>query len=83
MDRPKPEYSKKKVGKAKRIILDKNASFDDFVNASAVIEHWRSCHGYRVNTFQATLRSKLQSIDSDAFVAQRLKRTLSILNKLN
>jgi len=35
-----------------------------------------------MNTFQATLRHKLKSIDAKALVAQRLKRTPSIVNKL-
>lgn len=83
MDWPKPQYLKSRVGKAGRTILDNNASFDDFKHAFNIIEHWRSCHGYPVNTFQSTLRSKLKTIDTDAIVAQRLKRMPSILNKLN
>ena len=35
-----------------------------------------------MNTFQATLRQKLKSIDTEAIVAQRLKREPSILLKL-
>jgi hypothetical protein len=37
---------------------------------------------YPINTFQALLRLKLKNIDSDAIVAQRLKRAPSILAKL-
>nr|MBP6823711.1 RelA/SpoT domain-containing protein [Acidobacteriota bacterium] len=40
------------------------------------------CHGYPINTFQATLRLKLKTIDDEAIVAQRLKRAPSIILKL-
>lgn len=64
-------------------MLDPDSDFDDFYEAFQVIEHWRSCHGYPVNTFQATLRDKLKKIDPNALVSQRLKRMFSILNKLH
>ncbi len=50
--------------------------------AIEVLANWRACHGYPMNTFQATLRQKLKAIDKDAIVAQRLKREPSIILKL-
>jgi len=50
--------------------------------ALAVLGNWRSVHNYPLNTFQATLRTRLKEIDADAIVAQRLKRTPSIIAKL-
>src|SRR5207245_5775536 len=48
-----------------------------------VLSNWRGCHGYPINTFQATLRDKLKRLGmNEAFVAQRLKRTPSIIAKL-
>ena len=47
-----------------------------------VLTHWRACHGYPVNTFQATLRKRLTHLDRNALVAQRLKRSASIVAKL-
>ena len=44
--------------------------------------NWRACHGYPINTFQATLRSKLRNGYGDSIVAQRLKRAPSIIFKL-
>lgn len=55
---------------------------EDFYLAYLVLSNWRACHGYPINTFQATLRNKLRKIDPDALVAQRLKRLPSIINKL-
>lgn len=80
---PKPIYSKSQVSKAGKIILEPASSYDEFVDSFKIIEHWRSCHGYPVNTFQATLRNKLKLVDEDALVSQRLKRMFSILNKLH
>jgi len=62
--------------------LDSSSTSEEFSQAFQVIENWRSCHGYPINTFQATLRSKLTGIDSTALVSQRLKRMESILKKL-
>ncbi|MEA1894581.1 MAG: RelA/SpoT domain-containing protein [Euryarchaeota archaeon] len=47
-----------------------------------ILNNWRSCHRYPINTFQATLHQKVEKIDSKAFVAQRLKRTPAIISKL-
>ena len=47
-----------------------------------VLSNWRACHGYPINTFQATLRQKLRTIDKNAIVAQRLKRAPSVIAKL-
>lgn len=55
---------------------------EDWYLALLVLTNWRACHGYPINTFQATLRNKLTKIDPDALVAQRLKRTPSIIKKL-
>jgi len=50
--------------------------------AASVLANWRACHGYPINTFQATLRSKLKSEFDSSIVAQRLKRAPSIISKL-
>ena len=68
--------------KREKILADKTADRESFEWALLVLNNWRSCHGYPINTFQATLRNKLKSIDSDALVAQRLKRAPSIIGKL-
>lgn len=89
MEYPTLKFSKSKVNKAGKTLinyLNKNPTqFDDreFLRAFLVLNNWRSCHGYPINTFQATLRTKLKAIDSKALVAQRLKRLPSIILKLN
>lgn len=83
MSWPKPKYSRSQVNRAGKIILDPGSDPEDFLDAFEIIEHWRACHGYPVNTFQATLRDKLKHIDENAMVSQRLKRMFSIMNKLH
>lgn len=84
---PKPQYSRKQVQRAGAYLVEAEANFDkiDFdrwFESYRILSNWRACHGYPINTFQSTLRTKLKKIDDHALVAQRLKRTPSILNKL-
>ena len=85
---PTPKFSRSQVSKAGEY-LTRNAvpgedldSFERWLGAYEVLANWRACHGYPINTFQATLRTRLKKIDPEALVAQRLKRTPSILSKL-
>lgn len=55
---------------------------DSQIWAYLALANWRACHAYPINTFQALLRKKLKTIDSNALVAQRLKRAPSIILKL-
>src|SRR5436189_6212680 len=77
------QFSKNQVNRAGEILAAPKAfSADDQEWASRVLANWRACHGYPINTFQATLRQKLKVIDNQAIVAQRLKRAPSIILKL-
>jgi putative GTP pyrophosphokinase len=79
----KPKFSKGQINRAGEILAAvSERSFEDVSWAGTVLGNFRACHGYPINTFQATLRQKLLPIDSDAIVAQRLKRAPSILQKL-
>lgn len=79
----KPKYSRSQVNRAGEILVSPNDySSNDRFWAMDVFANWRACHGYPINTFQATLRTKLRAIDSKAIVAQRMKRAPSILLKL-
>jgi ppGpp synthetase/RelA/SpoT-type nucleotidyltranferase len=51
-------------------------------NILTVINNWRASHSFPLNTFQCTLRRKARQIDSNALIAQRLKRLSSIYEKL-
>jgi putative GTP pyrophosphokinase len=89
---PKPLYTRGQVNKAGEIIRAAWAVTEDPIApgvdpdslfwAYEVLGNWRACHNYPINTFQATLRNRLKTIDRDATVAQRLKRLPSIIMKL-
>jgi hypothetical protein len=78
-----PAFSRNQVNRAGEIL----ARPGDFVLgdrdwAEEVLANWRACHGYPINTFQATLRTKLKNGFGESIVAQRLKRAPSIIFKL-
>jgi putative GTP pyrophosphokinase len=78
-----PEYSKSQVNKAGAVLVapgDFAAAEREW--ADRVLANWRACHGYPINTFQATLRLKLKNGYGKTIVAQRLKRAPSIVDKL-
>jgi putative GTP pyrophosphokinase len=78
-----PSYSRKDVNHAGEMLAGRlSGASADAEWASEVLSNWRACHAYPINTFQATLRQKLARIDPNALVAQRLKRTPSIIAKL-
>ena len=77
-----PTYSKKQINRAGDTLISSNATVQMETEALEVLNHWRSCHAYPINTFQATLRKRLSKVCTDGIIAQRLKRTPSILKKL-
>lgn len=77
-----PEYSKNQVNQAARALADGTLPEADQDEALEVLNNWRSSHSFPLNTFQVTLRNKARKAYPHALVAQRLKRTTSILRKL-
>jgi len=78
-----PAYSRMQIDKAGGILANAGShSGTEEVWANKVLANWRGCHGYPMNTFQATLRNKVKRVDDKAIVAQRLKRAPSIILKL-
>jgi len=82
MSWPKPTFSKNQVNKAGQILVEGRPDLERLWWAAEVLNNWRSCPGYPINTFQSTLREKIKLVDPEALVAQRLKRTPSIISKL-
>jgi putative GTP pyrophosphokinase len=64
-----PKYTKTQINRAGHILARAEDFSDaDYEWANAVLANWRGCHGYPINTFQATRRKKLELIDPDAIV---------------
>ena len=87
MDGVGPKFSRSQVNRAGEILVHATIqrsprNTPDLAWAKQVLVDWRASHNYPINTFQSTLRKKLGRIDTDALVAQRLKRAPSILQKL-
>lgn len=81
---PLPKFSKADINRAGEILKSSSDySAVDLEWSLDVLSNWRACHAYPINTFNTTLREKVEAVDPDAIVAQRLKRSVSILNKLN
>ena len=51
-------------------------------DAFRTVENWLMCHAYPLNAFQVTLRRRARKMERDALIAQRLKRFVSVMNKL-
>ncbi len=78
-----PQFTRSQVNRAGEILAHpQGVPVADQQWAADVLANWRACHGYPINTFQATLRYKLKNGYGDAIVAQRLKRAPSIILKL-
>ena len=83
MKKIKPKYSRNAVKKAGVILIAEDKTSDEKEWALRVMNNWRACHNYPVNTFQANLRKKIRDRGfKQTIVVQRLKRVPSIIGKL-
>ena len=83
MTAAEPKYTHGEVDRAGDILIrDSTGIEDEKQSALEVLDYWRAAHNSPMNTFQATLRHRLTVIHRKALVAQRLKRTPAILEKL-
>lgn len=80
----KRKYSNNQIKKAGKILVSPASySDDEKVFANEVLTYWRTIHATPINTFQSTLRRKLEKLGyKQAIIAQRLKRSFSIVSKL-
>ena len=78
-----PCYPNIEVRRAGENLVNGTASEINSLHAVEVMNNWRASHGYVLNTFQSTLRTKLSGVDKNAIVGQRLKRAPSVLAKLS
>lgn len=75
--------SKKQVQKAGKTLAKNDSTSLDYKNAMAILSLWRSLHVYPINAFNTLLRKKIKQLNlKSPLIAQRLKRTPSIIKKL-
>lgn len=77
-----PNFTRGQINRAGVLLLDQAAIIEAKAEGLALINHWRACHAYPINTFQATLRWRLRKVCANPLVATRLKRLPSIAKKL-
>lgn len=77
------EYSKTKIDRAGELLKSSTGSDAAVANALDILSSWRAYHAKPLDTFATVLRQRSQNISAHAVVAQRLKRTPSILLKLS
>ena len=78
-----PEHSRELVNQAGIILRDDSANNNLAKEAALImINNWRTCHNFPLNTFQVRLRKKAKEVDGNSLVVQRIKRLASIKKKL-
>ncbi|MDD2942720.1 MAG: RelA/SpoT domain-containing protein [bacterium] len=77
-----PKYSKERVKKAGKSIINASANSREFKEAIPVFHNWRSAHAFPMQIMLDLLRKNSIRIDKNALAVQRLKRIPSILSKL-
>lgn len=77
------KYSKSKIDKAGEVLKKVDLKTADTDDALDVLSNWRAFHAMPLDTFAKVLKTRVKKIsESNFIVAQRLKRTPSILLKL-
>lgn len=76
------KHSKTKIDQAGELLKGKSGASKGTAQALAVLSDWRTYHAIPLDTFATVLRQRARKVNKNAVVAQRLKRTSSILLKL-
>ena len=78
------KHSNNEIKNAGKVLANpKSYSASEYEDAQNILTYWRTIHAPAINTFQATLRDKLKRFGfKDCLIAQRLKRSVSIVSKL-
>jgi ppGpp synthetase/RelA/SpoT-type nucleotidyltranferase len=76
------KYSRKDIGRAGDMLSTKDILSQDYNESLEKLSNWRASHVYPLQIIQQLLKKRAKKIDKSSLVAQRLKRTPSIINKL-
>ena len=77
-----PQFGRKAVRRAGETLIGEGNDLFAASRAFEVLSNWRAAHAYPIQAVLMLLRGKAASVDSNALIVQRLKRTPSILAKL-
>ena len=76
------QNSKKAVRRAGDYLIGDDIDLVKFSESYGVLDNWRASHAYPIHSMLGYFKRKAYSVDANALVARRLKRTPSILAKL-
>src|SRR5258708_18822347 len=76
------QYSKTRIDRAGETLFAGTVPEDELNTALEIVNNWRSCHAFPLNTMQIGLRRLARQVDPHPLVAQRIKRLSSIELKL-
>lgn len=76
------KHSKREITRAGEQLLDEKLDEVQRLQAMAVLSNWRAAHAYPMHAVLITLRTMAREADKNAIVVQRLKRTPSIIGKM-
>lgn len=76
------QFSKGQIDRAGETLIRADAAAEARNDALLIVNNWRSCHAFPLNTFQNGLRQVAKNVDGHSLVAQRIKRLSSIEGKL-
>ena len=76
------KYSRKAIGRAGDELIKDNFLSYEYNDALEKLSNWRASHAYPLTVIQKLLSRRANKIDKKVLVAQRLKRSPSIINKL-
>jgi putative GTP pyrophosphokinase len=79
-----PKLSKTAIRRAGKILISRTENGSKLEEAQIILNEWRACHAYPINTFEKTLQRKQREglLGDGAVIAQRLKRSSTIIEKL-
>lgn len=77
-----PKYSRSYINRIGDTLLSDSCAPEEYENALQVFSDWRALHLTPLKTFQTRLRNYVNKVDPKGIVAQRLKRTSTIIDKL-
>ena len=75
--------SRNQVKKAGKILKDKNSTFEDRNGAFDILSEWRARHITPLNLAYNLMKRHVLKHDKKVVFGQRLKRAVSIIDKLN
>ena len=77
------QYSDEQINDAGRTLISRHSNPLDIGLALPIIDNWRACHQFPLNTMQMRLRRKVDELHyKDSLVSQRIKRLPAIESKL-